>query len=110
MLRKFVKARDAYDIYQLRIKGSALDGNLKGHLNDTLSGHEIEAEDIEKRIALVDDKRCRNELKTLLPSDVFDGLMKEGFQDLRDALRELYRDWIENGKTGLSDYGLDNRH
>lgn len=94
MLRRFVKVRDAYDIHQLKNKGAVLDTNLKNHLSDTLSGHEIEAEAIVERIASIDDKRCRSELQPLLPEDIFDGLATEAFKSLRDALHELYRDWL----------------
>ena len=94
LLRKFVKARDAYDIHQLRSRGAALVETLKGHLSDTLSSHEIETEDIVKRIEWIDDKHCRTELQPLLPPAVFDGLAEDGCKRLRDALSDLYRDWL----------------
>ena len=94
LLRRSVKARDAYDIYLLKSKGAFLDENLTNHLSDTLSNHEIETEDIAKRIEWINEKHCHQELHPLLPSGVFDDLARDGFERLRDALYELYRDWL----------------
>jgi hypothetical protein len=93
LLRKIMKARDAFDIYRLRQSGVALNEQLENHLEDTLMSHEIEAPDIAARIAGVDEKRC-NELRPLLPSEVFELLAKEQFSPLVDALRDLYRRWL----------------
>jgi hypothetical protein len=93
LLRKIMKARDAFDIYRLRQSGIVLDEQLGNHLEDTLMGHEVEATDIAARIAQVDEKRC-SELRFLLPSEVFESLAKEQFGPLRDALRDLYRRWL----------------
>lgn len=94
MLRKVVKARDAFDVHHLTDSGATLDANLKANLTDTLFAHEIEPEDIVKRIERIDDKRCRNELQPVLPVEVFDALAKESFKSLRDRLYELYADWL----------------
>jgi hypothetical protein len=93
LLRKIMKARDAFDIYGLRQSGVALNEQLENHLEDTLMSHEIEATDIAARIVGVDEKRC-SELRPLLPSEVFELLAKEQFSPLRDALRDLYRRWL----------------
>jgi len=94
LLRKALKTRDAYDIRLLEHLGAVLDHNLKKHLADTFMSQEIEAENIKARISQVDEKRCRHELRSVLPPDVFDLLAKESFQPLRDALHELYADWL----------------
>jgi hypothetical protein len=93
LLRKIMKARDAFDIYRLRQSGVVLNGLLENHLEDTLMGNEIEATGISERIAQVDEKRC-SELRPLLPSEVFELLAKDQFSPLRDALRDLYRRWL----------------
>jgi hypothetical protein len=72
LLRRIMKVRDAFDIYRLRQMGVVLNEQLENHLHDTLMNHEIEAEDISKRIAQVDEKRCPGELRSLLPPTVFD--------------------------------------
>lgn len=93
LLRKIMKTRDAFDIYRLRQSGVVLSQVLENHLEDTLMGNEIEASDIAMRIDQVDSKHCE-ELRALLPSDVFEALAKEQFSSLRDALRSLYRRWL----------------
>lgn len=90
LLRKIMKARDAFDIHRLRQSGIVLNKQLENHLEDTLMGNEIEATDIAARIAQVDEQRS-SELRALLPSEVFESLAKEQFSPLRDALRDLYR-------------------
>ena len=94
LLRKKLKARDAFDIYDLRAAGITLNQTLKEHLTDTLMSNEIEAEGILERMAQVDDKRCRAELQSFLPPELFADLAQKGFQPLRDALLDLYRDWL----------------
>jgi hypothetical protein len=58
--------------------------------------HEIEAEGISRRTAQVDEKRCLRELRSLLPTIVFDALAREQFRPLHDTLHELYRRWSED--------------
>jgi len=94
LLRKIMKTRDAFDIYCLRQLGVVLSEVLENNLEDTLMGHEIEATDIVTRIDRVDTKRCCSELRTLLPSHVFESLTQEEFSPLREALRNLYRRWL----------------
>jgi hypothetical protein len=94
LLRGILKVRDAFDIYRLRQVGVVLNEQLENHLHDSLLNHEIEAEDISRRIAQVDEKRCVSELRSLLPPRVFDALAREQFRPLRKALHELYRRWL----------------
>jgi hypothetical protein len=96
LLRRIMKVRDAFDIYRLRQVGVILNEQLENHLHDTLMSHEIEAGDISEKIAQVDEMRCVSELRSLLPSDVFDVLARAQFRPIRDALNELYRRWLEN--------------
>jgi hypothetical protein len=93
LLRKIMKTRDAFDIYDLRGAGVVLNAQLENHLEDTIMGHEIEETDIATRIAQVDERRC-SELRSLLPSEVFELLAKRQFGPLRDALRDLYERWL----------------
>jgi hypothetical protein len=93
LLRKIMKARDAFDMYSLRQSGVVLNEQLENHLEDTLMGPEIEATDIVARIAQVDEKGC-SALRALLPSEVFESLANKHFNPLRDALRDLYRRWL----------------
>jgi Nucleotidyl transferase AbiEii toxin, Type IV TA system len=94
LLRRIVKARDAFDIDLLTSRGATLDTNLKAHLADTLMAYEIEPGDIINRIEKIDEKRCRYELQPVLPAEAFDALAKRGFKPLRDRLHELYADWL----------------
>ena len=70
LLRRNLKARDAYDVMDLLAKGASLTGNLKNHLEDMLYG-EFDADRIRERITQVDPKRCRAELKDKLPDEVY---------------------------------------
>ena len=95
LFRPKIKTRDAYDIYSLLKRGATLGGNLKFHLEDSLTAHEVEAEQIETRIAFVDTAHCTHELKTLLSSKEFDAISENGFAVLRDALRKIYGQWLD---------------
>jgi hypothetical protein len=94
LLRRVIKVRDAFDIKLLANSGAVLGQNLKGHLSDILMSCEIEAEDITKRIEQVNEKRCRNELEPVLPGEAFESLARDGFKSLRDALYQLYAEWL----------------
>jgi len=93
LLRKSVKARDAYDAMDLMQRGATLTGNLKSHLEDILSG-EFDSERLHERIDQVDQRRCEAELRDRLPGDVYKGLKKVDFQPVRDALLELFHEWL----------------
>ena len=94
LLRRIVKVRDAFDIKLLIDAGAVLDQNLRAHFSDTLMSCEIETEDILSRIQQVDEKRCTKELEPVLPGEVFETLARQGFKPLRDALHQLYADWL----------------
>jgi nucleotidyltransferase AbiEii toxin of type IV toxin-antitoxin system len=94
MLRKFVKARDAFDIHLLKEEGAALNEALEVQLETTLSWEEIDSEDNQNRIALIDGKRCRAELQPVLPDSVYEPHAATKFQPLRDALTHLFKRWL----------------
>jgi hypothetical protein len=71
LLRKKIKVRDAFDIYDLRSSGITLNQTLKEHLTDTLMSNEIEAGRILERVTQIDDRRCRTELESFLPPELF---------------------------------------
>src|SRR5262249_4043119 len=93
LLRKPMKARDGFDIYRLRQQGAVLSEQLENHLEDTLTGSEIETKDITDRIEQLDEKRC-NELRSLIPATLFALLAKEQFEPIRDSVRQLYARWL----------------
>jgi Nucleotidyl transferase AbiEii toxin, Type IV TA system len=94
LLRRAVKARDAYDIRLLQGIGSALNPILTAHLQDTVLGNEIDSATITDRIAEINVNLCRMELKPILPPTTYGALEEEDFEPLRDALRELYKEWL----------------
>jgi hypothetical protein len=93
LLRRVVKARDAYDIRFLLDRGATLNGHLHDHLADLLLGS-IDQEQIAERIASVTDDLCRVELKGFLPNDRYDALEKANFQSLKDGLSQLFGEWL----------------
>ena len=93
LLRKTVKARDAYDAMDLMDRGATLQGNLKNHLEDVLYD-EFESDRILKRINQVDARRCQAELKDRLPETVYKKLEQADFQPIRDALLRLFDEWL----------------
>lgn len=94
LLRRNVKARDAYDIHYLGQIGATLNPNLKAHLQDGLMGNEIDATAISDRIKRVDAKLCQLELKNYLRADIYSSLESADFAPLRHALKDLYREWL----------------
>jgi hypothetical protein len=93
LLRRAVKARDAFDIRFLLDRGAALRGHLRDHLADLLLG-DIDREYIVERIASVTDGLCRAELREFLPINTYEALEREHFQPLRDGLTELFGEWL----------------
>jgi len=94
--RKNVKCRDAFDIKLLRDSGAELDGNLKFHLEDGVVSDRLEDPDfVFERIAAVTPRRCEAELKEYLPADVYRQLAKNEFESLRQSLRDLFAEWLE---------------
>jgi len=94
LLRRSVKARDAYDIYLLRELGAELNPNLRAHLHDTVLANELDSDTISDRISRVDRTLCRLELKPILPPAVYAPLEAVNFEPLREDLRNLYREWL----------------
>jgi nucleotidyltransferase AbiEii toxin of type IV toxin-antitoxin system len=94
LLRRAVKARDAYDIHLLKGLGTTLGANLRAHLHDTVLANEIDSSTIAGRIDRVDVKLCTLELKQILPPDVYKVLEVAEFEPLRNAVRELYEEWL----------------
>jgi hypothetical protein len=70
-----------------------LQGPLKNHLEDMLSG-EFDADRIQERIKQIDAKRCRAELKDKLPDEVYRNLEELDFQPLRDAVTRIFHEWL----------------
>ncbi len=94
LLRRAVKARDAYDAHLLQNLGARLDANLQAHLQDTLLANEVDSDAISDRIDRVDKNLSRLELKPILPPHVYAALENAEFEPLREALRELYGEWL----------------
>ena len=94
LLRRAVKARDAYDVQLLQNIGSTLSANLRAHLQDTILANEIDSDTISNRIGRVDENLCRVELKPILPPEIYAALEVVEFEPLREALRELYGEWL----------------
>jgi hypothetical protein len=91
--RRFVKARDAYDIRFLLDQGATLNGNLHDHFADLLLG-DIDGEHIAERIAKVTDGLCQAELKGFIPKEAYETLEKAHFQPLKDGLSQLFGEWL----------------
>jgi len=94
LLRRIVKARDAYDIHVLFQKGAVLNPNLKAHLEDAMHANEIDGETVSGRIALIDIDRCSLELKPILPPEIYTPLEESKFEKLRDAVKKLFEEWL----------------
>jgi|SRR5487761_96685 len=94
LLRRIVKARDAYDIYVLLEKGTALSSNLQAYLADAIRANEIDATAISDRLALIDIDRCSFELSSILPQEVYLPLEEDKFGRLRDAVAKLFEEWL----------------
>ena len=56
--------------------------------------NEIDSNTILNRIDRIDVNLCLLELKPILPPDVYAALEDAGFEALRDALKELYEEWL----------------
>ncbi len=93
--RRFVKARDAFDIRLLLSRRAALDNTLRAHLQDFLSMNEFDAEFIDARIRSVTPKLCTVELRPVLPASVFEELEKQDFQPIESSLRTVFAEQLE---------------
>ncbi|MBS1853124.1 MAG: nucleotidyl transferase AbiEii/AbiGii toxin family protein [Acidobacteria bacterium] len=94
--RKNVKCRDAFDIKLLKDSGAELDENLKFHLEDGAVSDQLgDPNFINQRIVEVTPNRCAAELQEYLPEEVYRQLAEAGFEPLRQALRDLFGEWLE---------------
>jgi len=94
LTRRFVKARDAYDIHLLRNLGATLNRNLQAHLHDTILSNGFDADSILERIDQISSKACVVELKPILPPEIYSPLEEKEFVPLRIALKDLYQEWL----------------
>jgi hypothetical protein len=93
--RRNVKARDAFDVKLLLDTGAELDVNLKLHLQDGTVSERLEDPDfIHKRIDAINPRLCEAELRGYLPDEVFQELARQEFEPLRQALRDLFSEWL----------------
>ena len=92
--RRIIKVRDAYDAKLLMDRRATLSGELKNHLGDYLLWEEMTATQIKERISQIDEKRCRAEPANFIPEKTFNDLQEKSFQPLRDAVGQLFADWI----------------
>ena len=94
-MRPFLKARDAFDIKLLMDSDAALDNNLKAHLTDGPGAEKLEdTEFLAKRIDQVNSRSCKPELQPYLPKQIYEELERGDFESLREALRELFSEWL----------------
>jgi len=93
--RRFLKARDAFDIKVLCDTGAQLRHNLKAHLADGPAGERLDDPAfIRRRIEQVNARACQPELKPFLPPDIYRELEKLDFAPLREALQRLFAAWL----------------
>jgi hypothetical protein len=94
LLRRIVKARDAYDLHVLLQKCALLSPNLRAHLEDAIYANEIDGAAISERPALIDLDRCSLELKPVLPPEIYMPLEQSEFGELHDAVKKLFEAWL----------------
>ena len=92
--RRYLKARDAFDIHLLGQRGAYLDKNLHAHLEDYITMREIDGDFIEDRIARTDNKSCTVELRPVLPARIFAELAEREFEPIRKSLRAVFSHWL----------------
>lgn len=93
--RRFLKARDAFDIKLLRDSGAKLDENLKAHLVDGAASERLQdPEFITSKIDQVNSRTCKPELQPYLPKDIYEELESTDFETLRETLRQLFSEWL----------------
>ena len=92
--RRYLKARDAFDIHLLLTRSALLDEILQAHLEDSIVMKEIHLGSIENRIQSVNTKLCTVELRTVLPPIIFDELAKNEFEPIRKSLRTVFSHWL----------------
>jgi hypothetical protein len=47
-----------------------------------------------ERIALIDIDRCSLELKPMLPPEIYTPLEESEFEQMRDAVKKLFEEWL----------------
>lgn len=94
LLRRGIKARDAYDIYILKQRGANLNANLSAHLSDSLRNNGIESEDIEARIEYINSRSFRSELSAILPERIYSPLARSNFVEIRAVIENLFAPWL----------------
>jgi hypothetical protein len=92
--RRYIKARDAFDIHLLTTRGVRLDANLHAHLEDFMTMNEFDSETIDHRIDSLTAKVCTVELRPVLPPAVFDELAKQDFEPIRRSVRTILSQWL----------------
>jgi Nucleotidyl transferase AbiEii toxin, Type IV TA system len=92
--RRYIKARDAFDIDHLLSKGAKLNDNLAAHLEDFLLMHELDEEFMRSRINSVNSQLCTVDLRTILPPESFEALAKDDFRPLRRSLESVFAKWL----------------
>ena len=92
--RRYLKARDAFDIHLLLTRSALLDEILQAHLEDSIVMKEIHLGSIENRIQSVNTKLCTVELRTVWPPTSFDELAKNEFEPIRKSLRTVFSHWL----------------
>jgi hypothetical protein len=98
LVRRYIKARDAFDIHLLTTRGAKLDANLHARLEDFIVMNEFDSEAIDHRIESLTAKICTVELRPVLPPAVFDELAKQEFEPIRCSLRTILSHWIKESK------------
>ena len=93
--RRHLKARDTFDIHLLLSQGALLTTNLKAHLEDFIMTKALDFEFIQSRIERIDSKLCTVELRPVLPQTLFGELAKNDFEPIRQSLRAVLSQWIE---------------
>jgi Nucleotidyl transferase AbiEii toxin, Type IV TA system len=92
--RRFVKARDAFDIHLLLQRGAHLDKNLHAHLEDFAAMKEIDSQELSERIQKIGAKLCTVELRPVLPASIFEDLANCAFEPIRQSLRVAFAHWL----------------
>jgi hypothetical protein len=92
--RRYLKARDAFDIHLLLSRGATLDKALRPHLEDFIAMKEFDAEFIEERIEGVTATLCTVELRPVLPLSLFEDLAKDDFESVRRSVRTVFSQWL----------------
>lgn len=58
---------------------------------------DLDREFIQSRIERIDSKLCTVELRPVLPHAVFEELAQKDFEPIRQSLRTVLSQWIEEG-------------